>query len=356
MKRVFGLVGYACNGKSTIINHIIENRSDYKLVNLPIIYKDEATKNGYKGITEWYTAVGLSEYRKKSLKAVISYLEKEISRTDNIIIDDIFDIKVFDYLIKVFPQMTLISFHSKHQDRLERLSKRANLEGNMINIGLKARDEMKKFCGIERIFPFCKYNITNSGSIDNVIDNLNNELNKNYIINIVGYSGSGKSTINNLLSRQINAPIFLYGKEVKKIINKKGYKKSRDYIKKYGIDKYTSLMNSSIIKCINQFMKNNKLFLIDGLVSNDIFEYLAKNTELISIYINTSEKERIKRLMKRENLEEKEAYKELDRKDSIKIECGLDIIASKCNYVVNGNHNLSLVIDDINRIIFNRIN
>ena len=51
MKRVFGLVGYACNGKSTIIKKI-EGNKEYTFIDLPQIYKNEAYKNGYPGVTE----------------------------------------------------------------------------------------------------------------------------------------------------------------------------------------------------------------------------------------------------------------------------------------------------------------
>lgn len=43
MKSVFGLVGYACNGKSTIIKEIIRNK-DYTFIDLPQIYKNEDIK------------------------------------------------------------------------------------------------------------------------------------------------------------------------------------------------------------------------------------------------------------------------------------------------------------------------
>lgn len=47
LKRVFGLVGYACNGKSTIIKEIIGNK-DYTFIDLPQILKMRHIKEIYR--------------------------------------------------------------------------------------------------------------------------------------------------------------------------------------------------------------------------------------------------------------------------------------------------------------------
>ena len=78
---------------------------------MPQIYKNEALKNGYNGITEWYTDVGLEKYSKESRIAVLNYIDRELPRTKKLIIDDIFDISVYNRLIEIFPQMKLIGFH-----------------------------------------------------------------------------------------------------------------------------------------------------------------------------------------------------------------------------------------------------
>lgn len=225
MKRVFGLVGYACNGKSTIIKQIINNK-DYCFIDLPDLYKNEAYKRGYAGVTEWYTAVGLEKYAEVSKKVLLDYIEKEMPRNRNLIIDDIFDIDVYNKLIKVFPQMKLISFHSKYTDRLKRLEMRTGITDNKELIkGLSERDDMKRFCGIEEIFPKCKYEINNKQDLAFAKKIFNSQIKQNQIICIVGYSGSGKSTVSYYLGKKLNIPVFKYGEAVTKIMNDNGYEK-----------------------------------------------------------------------------------------------------------------------------------
>ena len=300
MKRVFGLVGYACNGKSTIIKKIINNK-DYTFIDLPAIYKSEASKRGYAGVTEWYTGVGLKKYKETSVKAVCDYIDRILPRNENIIIDDIFDIDIYNKLIKIFPQMKLIAFHSKYNDRLYRLSIRTGFtEHDVLVDGLKKRDNMKRYCGIEDIFPHCKYEITNQSDIESAKKRFHEDINKCLVMAIVGFSGSGKSTICNYVGEMLNIPIFKYGKEITKIVNKHGYKRSRDYIKDNGIDNYIELTNKEIMTPLKKFMDSNKFFIIDGIVSNEVYEKIRKKNEIFSIYIKLHEDERIKRIMKRE--------------------------------------------------------
>lgn len=351
MKRVFGLVGYACNGKSTIIKKIASNK-DYKFIDLPQIYKNEAAKNGYEGVTEWYTGVGLKKYAKDSRKAVLNYIDKELPRMENLIIDDIFDIEVYNKLIKIFPQMKLISFHSKYQDRLERLKVRAGItDRDKLIEGLNARDNMKKYCGIENIFPNCKYEINNKKDIESAKKMFHDEIKKNLIICIVGYSGSGKSTVVDFVSRTLNIPIFYYGKEVTKLMNNMGYNKSREFVEANGIIAYDELVDKEIPKVLRNFMKKNKLLIIDGINSIDIYDDLKKNNEVFSIYIKLSNEQRVNRLMKREGIKKSEAFRELSIKDGIKIDSGLDIIVSKCNAIVDGSKSKEVVIDETIKLI-----
>lgn len=353
MKRIFGLVGYACNGKSTIIKKIMDNK-DYKFIDLPQIYKNEAYKNGYTGVTEWYTAVGLKKFSKDSKKAVLNYIDKELLRNENLIIDDIFDIDVYNKLIKIFPQMELIAFHSKYNDRLTRLSKRAGItEYQDLVKGLNDRDNMKRYCGIEDIFPHCKYEITNKKDIESAKKLFHNEINKNLIICIVGYSGSGKSTISSFISNSLNLPLFKYGKEVSRIIHSAEYEKSRDYVEANGINSYTELIEKNMIPSIKKFMKKNKIFIIDGIVSDEVYDYLKRKNEVYSIYIKLDKEKRIKRLMERENISFEEANNEINIKDGIKIESGLDIIVSKSNAIVASDQKLDIVLNKVSDLIEN---
>ena len=351
MKRVFGLVGYACNGKSTIIKKI-EGNKEYTFIDLPQIYKNEAYKNGYPGVTEWYNAVGLKKYLKQSRKAVLKYINNDLPKTDNLIIDDVFDVKIYDRLIKLFPQMELIAFHSKHNDRLKRLETRTGLttKEDLLR-GLEARDNMKKYCGIENIFPLCKYEINNKNDIESAKRLFNSEINRNLIICIVGYSGSGKSTVCNTVGEMLNIPVFKYGAEVTKTINNAGYKKSRDFVKENGMEAYEKIIEPKIVSALKQFMKKHKVFIVDGIVDDEIYNKLNKKNELYSIYVRLEKNKRINRLAKREKIDKSVAIEEINIKDGIKINCGMDIIISKANVILNGDRPQRKVVNEVIKII-----
>lgn len=60
MKRIFGFVGYACNGKSTVLESLAKN-NNYLYIDIPKIYRELAKLNGYSGVTEWFSVVGLEK-------------------------------------------------------------------------------------------------------------------------------------------------------------------------------------------------------------------------------------------------------------------------------------------------------
>lgn len=351
MKRVFGLVGYACNGKSTIISKMID-KNEFKFIDLPKIYKDEAYKNGYDGVTPWYLGVGLKKYRDESRKAVFKFIDEELNNLDNLIIDDIFDIEVYKKLMELFPQMELISFHSRYSDRLKRLSKRSGLtQKEELIEGLEARDGMKRYCGIEEVLTHCEYQINNKKDIDSAKMLLDNKINRNLIICIVGYSGCGKSSVCNLLSKKFDIPLFKYGKEANKFVKKYGYNKSREFVNNEGIEQYENFININMRNVLNEYMANNKVFLIDGIISCEVYDWLKENNEVFTIYIKLNKEDRIKRLMKREKIPFDVAKEELYIKDNIKIECCLDMVVSKCNSIVESSEDLDLVVDKVSKLI-----
>lgn len=173
--------------------------------------------------------------------------------------------------------MQLIAFHSKYNDRLNRLSIRASItDKEELIYGLNCRDNMKRYCGIEDVFPHCKYEITNKKEIDYAKKLFCDEITKNLIICIVGYSGSGKSSLCNFIGQSLNIPVFQYGKEVTKLVKDAGFPKSREYVDKLGIESYEQLVKEKLPLVIDNFRKKNKFFIIDGLVSDDILDFYKK--------------------------------------------------------------------------------
>ena len=248
MRRVFGFVGYACNGKTTILKKLAKD-NNYEYIDLPKIYKSLAEKNGYSGVTEWYTSIGLKQYKKESYEAVIKYIEEELPKDKDLIIDDIFDIDIYKELEMTFPEICLIGIHSYFDNRVKRLGKRRNeTDTKVLTDGIIKRDNMKNYCGIKEVLSKCITHIEKTKDIDELYKKINKEINKRFIICILGYSGSGKSTINKYLSKELDISCFFYGEYIRKIINKKGYEKSRDYIKEKGIKNYIEYTNKEIKK------------------------------------------------------------------------------------------------------------
>lgn len=340
MANVFGIVGYACNGKSTILSKL-SNNDNYKIIDLPKIYKQLAYNNGYKGVTQHFSSVGLSEYRKQSVNAVLKYIDS-IEQTDkDIIIDDIFDGIIFDKIIKKFPNIKIISFHSDYEDRLQRLSKRAGINSyEQLVEGLQKRDDMKNYCGIQDILPLAYSTIYNNDSIENIYNKFIEALNKSLIICITGLSGSGKSTIVSYLAKYYNLPIFYFGKNVTEICNNYGYRKSRYLVKDKGIDNYKKIINEELYARIIKFKSSNKQFIIDGIFSLELYEKLKNDNNIYNICIKLNENSRTERLKIRENVNFEIAKQEIMQKDGIKIQCGLLEIMQEADYIYNNNYNI----------------
>lgn len=128
-------------------------------------------------------------------------------------------------------------------------------------------------------------------------------------------------------------------------------KKSRAFVSANGIEAYSDLVDKEIYQVLKKYMQKNKLFIIDGIVSDEVFDKLKKNNEVYAFYVKLDKKERIKRLNKRESLDLEKALKELDIKDNIKIKCGLDIITSKCSALIDSSQTLEKVVDQISDIL-----
>lgn len=74
--------------------------------------------------------------------------------------------------------------------------------------------------------------------------------------------------------------------------------------------------------------------------------FIKKNNEVFSIYVKVPKNIRIQRLIEREKLDIDIAEKEINIKDNIKIDCGLDIIVSRCNVIINGERKFDSVVDE----------
>lgn len=335
MKRIFGFVGYACNGKSTVLESLADN-NNYLYIDIPKIYRELAKLNGYSGVTEWFSSVGLEKYKKESTEAVLKYIES-LSDDKDLIIDDIFDIDVYNAIIKKYPNICMIGIHSYFKDRVERLGKRRNeTDKEELTYGILARDSMKRYCGIEQVLSKCNSHIENTSTIEDLYNKLQKEINKKFVICILGYSGSGKSTINEMIAKELNIPCILYGKVIKTFINKRGFIKSRHYVQERGIEEYKEYTNELMKEYLSKYLKEHNIVLIDGLVSNDVFKYICSENDVIPILINVDEEVRKQRISKRENLDDDGSKLELHKKDFIKIANGLDMIVSKCDCVVDG--------------------
>lgn len=338
MANVFGIVGYACNGKSTILSKL-SNNGNYEIIDLPKIYKQLAYDNGYNGVTQYFSSIGLSEYRKQTVNAVLNYIDSIEITSKDIIIDDIFDKIVFDKILKKFPNIKIISFHSDYEDRLKRLSKRAGINNyEQLVEGIKKRDDMKNYCGIQDILQLAHSTIYNNSDIENIYNQFINTLHKPLIICVTGLSGSGKSTIVSYLSEYYNIPIFYFGKNVTEICNNHGYKKSRYFVNNQGIITYKNMINKEIYMKINNFEHSNHRFIIDGIFSFELYEKLKTENDIYNICIKLDDNSRIDRLKFREKLDFEKAKAEIMQKDSIKIQCGLFEIMKDANYIYNNDY------------------
>lgn len=340
MNNVFGLVGYACNGKSTLLNRL-KNNDNYEVIDLPKIYRQLAYSHGFTGVTEYFSNVGLEKYKEETEKEVLRYLDSLEKTNKDIIFDDIFDKVIYNAILSKYPNIKIISFESDYEDRLKRLSKRTGMADiEELKIGLKKRDEMKEYCGIKDILKDAKSNVYNHGNIDDVYNRLMSILNKSLIICITGLSGSGKSTVVSYLKEYYNLPVFYYGKKATEATRRNGYQKNRYYLENEGIESYKKMLDAEVYERIEKFKEQHKIFIIDGIFYYSMYEKIKSLNDVYNICISLDEKTRIERLSHRENLDLSEAPRELLQKDYVKIQCGALQIMEDANYtfINDGKH------------------
>jgi len=142
------------------------------------------------------------------------------------------------------------------------------------------------------------------------------------IIALVGMTGSGKSTVAEILKRKYGFPVVRFGDVTDDILRQRGLEQNEknermireELRKKYGMEAYAKLSKPRM----DEALKERGVVVVDGLYSWEEYLYLKGEygDELILIHVFASPKTRYKRVSERDvrPLTEEEA-RERDRSE-----------------------------------------
>lgn len=161
-----------------------------------------------------------------------------------------------------------------------------------------------------------------------------NERNSAIII-IVGHSGSGKSTLAKALGAYFNCEVlgFSYAGCTLAIEDADG-------------DRFRSI-NDYIYNCITVTAEKTDLVIIDGVASDLLIRRLADHGFVLTIlFLDTPYKERIKRMMERENCSEQDAINLEHVKATGKSKSGLPMAIQFADKRLDGAESFDKVVQD----------
>ena len=176
------------------------------------------------------------------------------------------------------------------------------------------------------------------------------------IIMISGRSASGKSTLIKQIKEEYDCVVLSFGKVHKETVKKSEYTYAKEWIKEEGFDSYEKELlvcfRDNIVSIINT---NSDFIIIDGIFSEKCFSFIRniKSIDAINIVLDTSYTTRIKRMMKRENLNYKDAIQHLNTTDGIKEQAGISKITKDYEYIIDGNRSIEQIKEECFSILDN---
>lgn len=170
----------------------------------------------------------------------------------------------------------------------------------------------------------------------------------NIILVITGDSGSGKTTIAQMLHEYYSVPLLTFSSVGKELSTLKGYKRLREYFEKCSHDIFCAELNKYLLKRILAFAEYNDCFIIEGLVSSEVIKALKDEFKNIYIVVIQTDKIiRIKRIAKRLSCSIEAAECENDLKEKIKKSLGIDEVITLSDYIIDGNREKMELFSDL---------
>jgi dephospho-CoA kinase len=157
------------------------------------------------------------------------------------------------------------------------------------------------------------------------------------IMLLAGHSATGKTSAAREIARKFDCELILERAIIDKVVNKRGYVRARNCIKKFGFEPLLEETRAETLKAIKESKKN---IILDGVYDGGLLDYLKKNlddTELLVVGVASNRTMRRHRMMKRTGWPKELAIKELKFIDKIKEKMGAHEVIKTANVKVRNN-------------------
>lgn len=168
------------------------------------------------------------------------------------------------------------------------------------------------------------------------------------VICLTGFSGAGKTSVAKYLVEKYNFNLISVREVSHTLANKKGYFRTRDWLKNSSVNQYLGECRREIINILHN---NECNYVIDDVFDLDLWHFIQGSFDSCLINFHLNEHVRMERIYKRENLENKyKAIEELNFFDTWKKAFGIcEVMNETDNYI---NVAEKSIIEIANEIIF----
>ena len=176
---------------------------------------------------------------------------------------------------------------------------------------------------------------------------------KSTIFAIVGFSGSGKTSLVRLLEKNHSMYTISYRSLLRKFILPIGYDGVQDYFSKVDARCFRESLDDFALKEILSVIQRTSLpIVVDGLYSSFVYKSLKSSSDIDVkvIYINASSNIRLERLEARVNSKDGARDEELTR-NGFKRVLGIELVIQQADYEINGNNDFEDVYCDLEKIV-----
>ena len=165
------------------------------------------------------------------------------------------------------------------------------------------------------------------------------ESEKNKVIMVTGYSGSGKTELSSMLREEFNGQILSVGQEMRSFAKSNGFEGLSDFIRHEGAIECFESARPHILRTADALYKSGSV-IVDGLYEYKLAEWMvagfgSRNCFIVNVFADKSV--RIKRVTARVGGDIVTGTKEVERRDSVKLTVGVNEVIERSDFTVDNN-------------------
>ena len=165
------------------------------------------------------------------------------------------------------------------------------------------------------------------------------ESEKNKVIMVTGYSGSGKTELSSMLREEFKGQILSVGQEMRSFAKDNGFSGLSEFIRHEGAIECFESVRLHILRAADALYKSGSV-IVDGLYECKLAEWMvegfgSRNCFIVNIFADKAI--RIKRVTARMGGDIVTGTKEVERRDSVKLVVGVNDVIEMSNFTVDNN-------------------